>query len=231
MYLFPFLAVIVGALIVIFLSKRAIQINSQLTLAFSGAFLLSITVFDLLPSVYTVKLLNPITEINYNERLIGLMIMVGILFQVILEFFSKGAEHGHIHINNNKLPWVLLISLSLHAFVEGFSIHLDQNILYGIFIHKIPIAFIITTSLLNSEINKYKILFFILFFSAMTPFGTFISNSSTQLIQYSTLIDSFVVGVLLHVSTTILFESSEGHKFNLAKISLITLAIVLAYLI
>jgi len=38
-----------------------------------------------------------------------------------------------------------------------------------------------------------------------------------------------VAGVLLHVSTTILFETSEGHKFNLVKISLITGAIILAY--
>lgn len=140
-------------------------------------------------------------------------------------------EHGHIHISSNKLPWVLLISLSLHAFVEGFSIHLNQNILYGIFIHKIPIAFIITTSLLNTEIKKYKILFFIIFFSLITPLGTFISNNSEQLIDYRILIDSFVVGVLLHVSTTILFESNEGHKFNLVKISLIAGAILLAYFI
>ena len=227
MYLYPFLAVIIGSVIVLFLSKKTIQINSQLTLAFSGAFLLSITVFDLLPSVYDNSLLNT----KYEEKLIGLMIMIGILFQVILEFFSKGAEHGHIHIKNNKLPWILLISLSLHAFVEGFSIRLDQNILYGIFIHKIPIAFIITTSLLNTEIKKYKILLFIIFFSAMTPLGTFISNNSDQLSNYSLLIDSLVVGVLLHVSTTILFESSEGHKFNLMKVSLIVVAIVLAFLI
>ena len=65
----------------------------------------------------------------------------------------------------------------------------------------------------------------------MTPLGTFISNNSEQLIDYQILIDSFVVGVLLHVSTTILFESNEGHKFNLVKISLIAGAILLAYFI
>ena len=141
------------------------------------------------------------------------MIMIGILFQVILEFFSKGAEHGHIHISSNKLPWVLLISLSLHAFVEGFSIHLNQNILYGIFIHKIPIAFIITTSLLNTEIKKYKILFFIIFFSLITPLGTFISNNSEQLIDYRILIDSCCRGFFS--LNYYLFESNEGHKFKI----------------
>ena len=225
MYLYPFLAVIIVSIIVLFLSKKAIQINSKLTLAFSGAFLLSITVFELLPSVYFENMIDN----KSDQRIIGLMIMIGILFQVILEFFSNGAEHGHIDTKKNKLPWVLLISLSIHAFVEGFSIRLDQNILYGIFIHKIPIAFIITTSLLSTKIKKYKILLFIFFFSIMTPLGTFISNNSDQLLKYSLIIDSLVAGVLLHVSTTILFETSQGHKFNLVKILLITGAIILAY--
>ena len=225
MYLYPFLAVIIVSIIVLFLSKKAIQINSKLTLAFSGAFLLSITVFELLPSVYFENMIDN----KSDQRIIGLMIMIGILFQVILEFFSKGAEHGHIDTKKNKLPWVLLISLSIHAFVEGFSIRLDQNILYGIFIHKIPIAFIITASLLSTKIKKYKILLFIFFFSIMTPLGTFISNNSDQLLKYSLIIDSLVAGVLLHVSTTILFETSQGHKFNLVKILLITCAIILAY--
>ena len=224
MYLYPFLSVIIGSIIVLFLSKKAIQINSQLTLAFSGAFLLSITLFDLLPSIYLENILNN----KSDQKLIGLMIMTGVLFQVILEFFSN-AKYDELDSNKNKLPWVLLISLSIHAFIEGFSIRIDQNILYGIFIHKIPIAFIITTSLLGTKIKKFKILVFIIFFSLMTPFGTFVSNNSSQLLSYSSLIDSLVVGVLLHISTTILFKTNEGYKFNLVKMALVVAAIILAY--
>jgi hypothetical protein len=40
-----------------------------------------------------------------------------------------------------------------------------------------------------------------------------------------------VIGVFLHISTTILFESSEGHKFNLNKILAIIVAITIAYFI
>ncbi|MDB4280415.1 hypothetical protein N9863_02210, partial [Flavobacteriaceae bacterium] len=39
------------------------------------------------------------------------------------------------------------------------------------------------------------------------------------------------IGIFLHVSTTILFESSKDHKFNLAKLSTIIAAIVIAYFI
>ncbi len=224
-YLLPLIAVLLGSFAVVFFSEKAIQRSSQLTLAFSGAFLLSITVFDLLPNVY----LDNFLKSKYDTKLIGLMIMLGILFQVILEFFSKGAEHGHSQKNNSKFPLVLLVSLSLHAFIEGFSIELNNNILYGIFIHKIPIAFIITVSLLKSNVNKYKIILFILIFSLTTPLGTYISNNSEMIIIISNLINSFVIGVLLHVSTTILFESSEGHKFNIVKILLISSAIAIAY--
>ena len=225
MYLYPFLSVIIGSVIVLLLSKKAIQINSQLTLAFSGAFLLSITLFDLLPSIYLEDNLND----KSDQKLIGLMILTGILFQVILEFFSNNVSFDELGTNKNKLPWVLLISLSIHAFIEGFTIRIDQNILYGILIHKIPIAFIITTSLLSTKIKKFKILLFIIFFSLMTPFGTFVSNNSNQILNYSLLIDSLVVGVLLHISTTILFKTSEGYKFNLVKMALVVAAIILAY--
>jgi hypothetical protein len=37
-----------------------------------------------------------------------------------------------------------------------------------------------------------------------------------------------VIGILFHISSTIIFESSEGHKFNIAKISMIILGILLA---
>jgi hypothetical protein len=40
---------------------------------------------------------------------------------------------------------------------------------------------------------------------------------------------AIVIGILFHISSTIIFESNEGHKFNLAKISVIILGIVLAY--
>ena len=52
-YLFPIYAVILGYIIVAFAKQKAFK-NISLLLAFSGAFLLSLTVFDLLPEVYEV---------------------------------------------------------------------------------------------------------------------------------------------------------------------------------
>ncbi|HIC30650.1 MAG TPA: ZIP family metal transporter, partial [Flavobacteriaceae bacterium] len=84
----PILSVVLGFLIVLIFKPKK-STNLKLLLAFSGAFLLSITVFNFLPEVYH----------HHHDKPIGLFIMAGILLQIVLEFFSKGAEHGHVHIH------------------------------------------------------------------------------------------------------------------------------------
>ena len=159
--------------------------------------------------------------------------MGGILLQILLEFYSKGAEHGHLHHNKSKniFPWFLFISLGIHAFFEGFPLKDHHNIIIGVVIHKIPIAILITTYLLKSKLPKLKVVLFLLIFTAMTPLGSlaaeFLSISPTVI--YS--INSVVIGMFFHISTIILFESSEGHHFNLNKILMIISAVVLAYYI
>jgi hypothetical protein len=68
-------------------------------------------------------------------------------------------------------------------------------------------------------------------FAIMTPLGTIISDYLPVLNQYYYEITAIVIGILFHISSTIIFESSEGHKFNIAKVSMIIFGIVLAYII
>lgn len=70
---------------------------------------------------------------------------------------------------------------------------------------------------------------FMVAFAAMTPLGTLLSGNLPFIAEYFTEISAIVVGILFHISSTIIFESSEGHKFNLAKMLVIILGIVLAY--
>jgi len=65
-------------------------------------------------------------------------------------------------------------------------------------------------------------------FAVMTPLGTLVSDSFPILNEYYSQITALVIGILFHISSTIIFESSEGHKFNIAKVSMIILGIVLA---
>jgi zinc transporter ZupT len=196
--------------------------NLKLLLAFSGSFLLSLTVMHLLPEVYESK--------NSN---IGIFIMLGILFQIVLEFFSKGAEHGHVHGHAKmyQIPWLLFISLCIHAFLEGFPVGHHHDLAVGIAIHHFPIAIILTTFFVNASLNKNAIFAFMITFAVMTPLGTVASNFIPQLNDYYTQITAVVIGILFHISSTIIFESSEGHKFNIAKVSMIVIGIALAYFI
>ena len=65
----------------------------------------------------------------------------------------------------------------------------------------------------------------------MTPLGTLLAEQMHFAQHYSKEISAIVVGILFHISSTIIFESSEGHKFNIAKISMIVLGIAIAYFI
>jgi len=215
----PIISVVLGFLVVFILKPKQPK-HLKLLLAFSGAFLLSITVFHFLPEVYT-----------SNNKSIGLFIMVGILLQIILEFFSKGAEHGHVHISKNAtfFPWLLFISLSIHSILEGIPIDGHTNLIYGIIIHKLPIAIILSTFFLTSKIPKSKSIIFLLLFALMTPLGVFLSANIPLLKIYYVQISAVVIGIFLHISTTILFETNEGHTFNITKLLTIISAVVIAY--
>ena len=219
-YLLPILAVAFGFGFVALFNPTN-QKNLRLLLAFSGAFLLSITVFELIPGIYN----------GSNGRTVGLFIMLGILLQIFLEFFSKGAEHGHVHVYNNEniFPWILFISLSIHAILEGFPLNSNDNLLFGIIIHKIPIAIILTSFFFASSLSNIKTIIFLILFALMTPLGSMISEQTTYFANYETQITALVVGILLHISTTILFESDKGHKFNITKLLVIIAAISIAY--
>lgn len=221
-YILPILGVLLS-FVFVYVTKPKKKEHFKLLLAFSGGFLLALTIFELLPQVYN----------GSNGKTMGVFIMSGILLQIFLEFFSKGAEHGHVHLSNENstFPWLLFASLSVHSLLEGLPIHSNHTIVYGILIHKIPIAIILSIFLLGSKLKPIYASLFIVLFSMMTPLGTFLSANVETITDYTMPLNALVIGVFLHISTVILFESSEGHKFNLRKLLVIVLGIVIAYLL
>ncbi len=221
-FLFPVYAVIIGVVIAK-LTKNKTTWNTKLLLSFSGAFLLALTLFELLPEVYN----------HLDTKLTGLFIMCGILLQIVLELFSKGAEHGHVHVHSHStaFPWLLFVSLCIHSFLEGFPIHQHNDMVYGVLVHKIPIAALVSMFLFKSKFSMAQIIVFLVVFAAMTPLGTLISNTTDLSEQLAHSINAIVIGIFFHISTTILFESGEGHKFNLSKFIAIILGVGIAYFI
>jgi zinc and cadmium transporter len=218
-YILLIASVLLGSLLV-FILKPSNKIV-RLLLAFSGAYLLSVTILHLLPEVYTERA-------DYKK--IGIFILVGIILQSVLESCSKGAEHGHIHMHadGKKFPTLLFVSLCLHAFSEGLPIRpTGDNLLWAIIVHKIPIAIVLTTFLIHTKYAKKTVFIFLFFFGLMSPLGVLVGGKISFFTVYYTEITALIIGVFLHISTIILFESSENHKFNLQKFTAILLGVLL----
>ena len=232
-YIILFVSAFIGGSL-IFLIKSNLNKKLKLLLSFSGAYLFSITVLHLLPDVYST-----------GDSYVGLFILAGFGFQIFLEQFSEGIEHGHIHVHQHHgmaFPFGIMISLSLHAFLEGMplvdltggKIH-EHTLLYGIALHHIPAAFALTSVLYQSKIKKFNVILLLILFAAMTPLGSLTSNilqsqSIGMISNYFNYMMGIVIGIFLHISTTILFESNVDHRFNFSKMIAIVIGASLALL-
>ena len=215
--LLPLIGCLTGFLIAFVFKPK----DSKLILAFSGAFLISLIVFDILPVIYGIPTFTP-----------GPWIMAGILLQIILEFLSNGSEHGHSYtkIDQNK-PLLILVSLCFHSILEGFPMNKFETLSYALFLHKIPVAIVVYLIFVKNK-KSYSYSFFCLgLFSVATPLGAIISYNIPFLNDLLNQLTSLVVGMLLHIGTTILFESSQDHKFNIQKILSILAAILVSIII
>ena len=211
----------------VFLFKGDNHKNLKLVLSFSGAYLFGITVLHLIPDAY-----------HGNDNYVGVFILIGFLFQIVLEQFSEGIEHGHMHKPNHEhvaFPLGILISLCIHAFLEGMPLaEGNQNqLVWGIALHHIPAAFALATVLLTNKLSKGKTISFVVLFAVMAPAGYFFSNALStggigNLQQYFNRIMGVVIGIFLHISTTILFESSSDHKFTVRKLVAVLVGVGLA---
>lgn len=228
-------AVVLGGLLVVFLEKQNQNKLIKLSLAFSGGFLLAIAFTHFLPELY-----------NENKLSIGIWILVGFLIQLFLEYFSGGIEHGHIHAHaNKKIPFGLLISLSLHSFIEGIPLagmesdhattHVvgdhQHSLLLGIILHQLPVAIALMTLLRQSLLTSNMSWVLLLVFGIMTPMGMFTGFflQLSESFAYMNVLLAIVVGMFLHISTTIIFETNENHRFNLAKLTAILLGVGLSF--
>ena len=232
------LSVVLAGGFLVYLFEKIITKNFRYILAFSGAFLLSISVLHVIPEVYHASVEN-----------VGLFVLVGFLIQLVLEYFSQGIEHGHIHIHSHNSFFFLapiLISLCLHAFLEGLPLvrevshelhehSYDNSLLLGILLHKFPISIALMTLFLKAKISRSKAFLWLLVFALMAPLGNVLGNLFqeyfTNHLPVFDYVLAVVLGMFLHISTTILFESDESHKFNLKKLIVIIIGGGLAYLI
>ncbi len=198
----------------------------RLSLVFAGSYLFSITIVHLIPELY---------ESGLPGLNIGIYILIGFFLQQVLEYFTSGIEHGHIHLKSEQhhhsrlSALTVLIALSVHAFMEGtlFSNpvnfqYQNHTLLIGIVLHKIPAAFALMSIVICQIKSKNVALLFLIIFATASPLGLWLSDITYQynLIMEDTFVILFalVSGSFLHISTTIVFEGSPGHTFNFKKL-------------
>ncbi len=227
-----------GGFLVTYLNQTNKSQIIKLLLAFSGGFLLSIAFTHFIPELY-----------REHSATIGVFILTGFLVQLLLEFFSGGIEHGHVHVHKEQaMPWGLFISLSVHSILEGIplgnqlaGIHLqhahvhhtaDNSLFLGILFHQLPVAIALMTLLVNTNLSLLKSWIVLMLFGIMTPLGVLLGTLSFFSVDsyYFSVILAVVVGMFLHISTTIIFETSENHKFNLLKLLSIFIGCGLAFM-
>jgi len=223
LFFFPFIGGVIGLLIQ---SEKTRQL--KLFLAFSGAFLISITILNLIPEVYE--------KVGHKA---GYYILAGFFLQIILDFFTKGIEHGHLHFHEFKkgFPYSVFIALSLHAFIEGlglgggaFSAEIRDNMVFAIGLHELPAAFALAVVLKSVFSKSNSNYLWIAIYAAMVPVGMLVGSSLLEYQDILTGLIGLVIGVFLHISTTILFENNESHTYGRYKLVAIALGLIVALL-
>lgn len=224
-----------------FIVKPPIQEkHTKYLLIFSGAFLFAIAINHLMPEI-----------VQIDTKKASIYILIGFLFQLLLDFFSQGIEHGHIHHHSKTFPWGVFIGLALHALLEGMPFSIEHaghshahhhasglaanqtSFFVGILMHKLPIVIVLANLAVSSNLSKLKATLIVAAFVSMMPLGTLINEWATHSI--SNIYDEFhiavlgiVSGIILHVSTVIMFETDKNHEFNIYKVILTVFAFVLA---
>ena len=232
-YLILFLSVAVGAVVVLFWQPRDRRTIKMLT-AFGGAYILSVTSMHLLPEVFGSGAAGSgIGGLSDQGRFMGLWLLAGFFVQLILDYFSQGIEHGHAHhhAHDGKVPWGMLIGLCLHAYLEGtplaneahaghahsVSQEVQDVFLIGIIMHNVPVSIVFMSLLLHNGLSRGKALFVMVIFASMSPLGMLTAELAEPIAQYQRQLMAVVIGIFLHIATTILFETGEEHRFNIQK--------------
>lgn len=226
----------------IYLVPKSKPTTFKLLLVFAGAYLFGITVIHILPELYH----QPVATEWIGLFVLGGFFLQQLL-EYFTSGIEHGHIHKHDHHSHDHHHYyhshdqtqksisaiVLLVALCIHAFLEGGMLaepahmgpHYDINaILLGIALHRAPAAFALMTVLSFQLGSKRKALPYLIGFSLAAPIGLLISSTlaDAEILTEEGLIllYALVCGNFLHISTTIVFESSPDHHFNAKKMAI-----------
>ena len=246
-----FFTPLISGLFIYFIPKGK-NTNYKLLLVFAGSYLFSITIIHILPELFRQTIA---TEWIGLFVLAGFFLQQ--LLEYFTSGVEHGHLHAHDHhhghshshshsheptTNQSVSAIVLLSALCIHAFLEGGMLAqpismgphgYDMNaILLGIALHRAPAAFALMTVLAVQLGSRSRAIPHLVGFSLAAPIGlllsTYLSNIEILTASGMVMLYAVVSGNFLHISTTIVFESSPEHRFNAKKMAVAVIGALLA---
>jgi len=203
------------------------QNDFKFGLIFAGGYLFAITILHILPALFTS---------GNSTFAIGFFILAGFFLQQVLEYMTSGVEHGHFHVHHEghkhsiNFGLTILLGLSIHSFLEGTMLSMNtaneiafsnRALLMGVVLHKIPASIALASVLICCFTNRVNAFLLVVVFAIASPLGLVLSTITSGMPAFSSyfiILYAIVTGNFLHISTTIVFESSSEHKFNLQRL-------------
>lgn len=247
-YLVLFLAVLLPVAMVDLARGRLTPGVMEAVSGFTGAFVLGVIVFHMLPEAYGGA---------HSAAGVGGCVLAGLLLQTVLEFFSRGIDHGHTHSRSashgedrahtadGSLTIGMFVSLFLHTFLESTPIvagdahghgHLHEvaaegslsPLLVSIALHTIPMAIVLYMMLLRTVKSRTRAWLLMILFALSGPLGILAGAHWEFIHRYYYAALAVVVGILLHVSSVMMSDCQIGFHGRLRKLGVIALGFAAA---
>ena len=235
-----FLAIaLFGGVLFVLMGKRGID-NLGLILSFGGAFIIGMCFLHLVPKAFS-------GTSAAGLCVIGGFLLQGLLefmSQGIEHGHFQAHKHGpecDTPSSWKKLPWAALLSLGLHAALESMPVigphahhegHIygplsldliDWRLTVGLILHKVPVAMVLMAMMLERHVPKRTAWLVLAGFGMSPALGMLSADvvchamAANAAAEVTFMLQALVVGILLHIGTTVLFEAGEGHTFNKSK--------------
>lgn len=223
------------------LGKR-LDNHMPLVLAFGGAFLIGLIFTHLVPEAYAMGsqvgiwvLVGFILQIALEYLSQGLEhghahhpkghagVPWGVFISLCLHAFLEsmplaegagGHDHAHDAAGHHH-----------HIHLHGVEA-IDLPLLLGLALHKLPVALVLMSLLSGLGLTQTRawlmlIAFGLMPISGMLAYEGIIHGFSEGVgTLFPQIAHGLLIGILMHISTTILFEMADGHRFNARKFAL-----------
>lgn len=245
-----FLTTLLGGAAFVLLGQRGMD-NLPIVLSFGGAFVLGMSFLHLVPEAFAASgHAGLFVLLGFFIQIILEMMSQGVEHgHIHAHSYDERCDHTFTW---KGLPWGILIGLALHAALESMPVvqhdhahhghshgmlfmhDIDWRLAIGLVLHKVPVAMVLMAMMLEQHTPK-RLAWLALGLFGLAPLAGMALNSAVahslnlnDIGGFTACSQALVVGILLHVGTTVLFEAGDGHGFHAKKMMAILIGLGLS---